>query len=279
MGQLLRLGRLLWQAWDLSGRANVGLAAAGVAFYALFSIFPGLAALIAIFGLIADPAVVNSQLLMMKEVIPTDVFALLEDQMTRLLGTQSQTLGWTTALSVGIALWSARAGVSALMTGLTAVHGRPNRDGLSHNVVALGLTALLIAMAATALMLVVVAPIVLTALHIGGSGALTLEVIRWAAVIGLLLSGLWMLYRFGPAGGGANWPVISPGSVSAIIVWFAASQGLAVYLTNFGSYNEVYGSIGAVVALLMWFYITAYLMLMGAALDVALAERRAAAET
>jgi membrane protein len=76
--------------------------------------------------------------------------------------------------------------------------------------------------------------------------------------------------RFGPAGGGANWPVLSPGSVFAILIWFGASQGLAVYLTNFASYNQVYASIGAVVALLMWFYITGYLVLLGAALDVAL---------
>ena len=128
------------------------------------------------------------------------------------------------------------------------------------------------------LLLVVVAPIALSAFGVAGSSALALEIVRWFATIGLLLSGLWLLYRFGPAGGGANWPVLSPGSVFAILIWFAASQGLAVYLTNFASYNQVYGSIGAVVALLMWFYITAYLVLLGAALDVALARRHDPAE-
>jgi membrane protein len=266
----MKILNLLWEAWLAAGRANIGLAAAGVAFYALFSIFPGLAALIALFGLIADPGVVDSQLELMRDLIPEQIFLLLEDQLSRLLSAQSGTLGWTTAVSISIALWSARAGVGALMTGLTAVHGRANRGGVWHALTALALTAVLIAMAGAALLLVVVTPVVLSAFGIAGSSALALEIVRWSATVGLLLSGLWLLYRFGPAGGGANWPVLSPGSVFAILIWFGASQGLAVYLTNFASYNQVYGSIGAVVALLMWFYITAYLVLLGAALDVAL---------
>ena len=234
------------------------------------SIFPGLAALIALFGLIADPGVVDSQLELMRELIPEQIFLLLEDKLSRLLSAQSGMLGWTTAVSIAIALWSARAGVGALMTGLTAVHGRANRGVVWHALTALALTVVLIAMAGAALLLIVVTPVVLSAFGIAGSSALTLESVRWSATVGLLLSGLWLLYRFGPAGGGANWPALSPGSVFAILILFGASQGLAVYLTNFASYNQVYGSIGAVVALLMWFYITAYLVLVDAALDVAL---------
>jgi len=275
----MKIVRLFWETWLVAGRANIGLAAAGVAFYALFSIFPGLAALIALFGLVADPGIVDSQLALLKELIPEQIFLLLEDQLSRLLSAQSGTLGWTTAISIAIALWSARAGVGALMTGLTAVHGRTNRGGFWHALTALALTSVLIAMAAAALLLVVVAPVALSAFGVVGSSALALEIVRWFATIGLLLSGLWLLYRFGPTGGGANWPVLSPGSVFAILIWFAASQGLAVYLTNFASYNQVYGSIGAVVALLMWFYITAYLVLLGAALDVALDRRSGLAET
>ena len=275
----MKILNLLWEAWLAAGRANIGLAAAGVAFSALFSICPGLAALIALFGLIADPGVVDSQLELMRELIPEQIFLLLEDQLSRLLSAQSGTLGWTTAVSIAIALWSARAGVGALMTGLTAVHGRANRGGVWHALTALALTVVLIAMAGAALLLVVVTPVVLSAFGIAGSSALALEIVRWSATVGLLLSGLWLLYRFGPAGGGANWPVLSPGSVFAILIWFGASQGLAVYLTNFASYNQVYGSIGAVVALLMWFYITAYLVFLGAALDVALDRSSGGQET
>ena len=275
----MKILNLLWEAWLAAGRANIGLAAAGVAFYAQFSIFPGLAALIALFGLIADPGVVDSQLELMRDLIPEQIFLLLEDQLSRLLSAQSGTLGWTTAVSIAIALWSARAGVGALMTGLTAVHGRANRGGVWHALTALALTVVLIAMAGAALLLVVVTPVVLSAFGIAGSSALALEIVRWSATVGLLLSGLWLLYRFGPAGGGANWPVLSPSSVFAILIWFGASQGLAVYLTNFASYNQVYGSIGAVVALLMWFYITAYLVLLGAALDVALDRSSGGQET
>ena len=275
IARLLSLWRLVANALAMADQANLGLIAAGVAFFAMFAIFPALAAIIAVFGLVADPSIVESQLELMRDVIPTEAFYLFDAQISRLLGARADTLGWATALSTGVALWSARAGVAALMRGLNAIKGEPNRGGIGHYAVALLLTICLVGIAVIALLIVVIAPIVLAFLPLGGVAALALEVIRWSVALFILLAALGLLYRFGPNTVDVRTGWVSPGAIVVVVVWIAASVGFSAYLRNFGSYNEVYGSIGAVIALLMWLYISAYLVLLGAVLNVVLHRRDA----
>ena len=275
IARLLPLWRLVANALAMADQANLGLIAAGVAFFAMFAIFPALAAIIAVFGLVADPSIVESQLELMRDVIPTEAFYLFDAQISRLLGARADTLGWATALSTGVALWSARAGVAALMRGLNAIKGEPNRGGIGHYAVALLLTICLVGIAVIALLIVVIAPIVLAFLPLGGVAALALEAIRWSVALFILLAALGILYRFGPNTVDVRTGWVSPGAIVVVVVWIAASVGFSAYLRNFGSYNEVYGSIGAVIALLMWLYISAYLVLLGAVLNVVLHRRDA----
>ncbi|MDG1119257.1 MAG: YihY/virulence factor BrkB family protein [Flavimaricola sp.] len=275
IARLLSLWRLVANALAMADQANLGLIAAGVAFFAMFAIFPALAAIIAVFGLVADPSIVESQLELMRDVIPTEAFYLFDAQISRLLGARADTLGWATALSTGVALWSARAGVAALMRGLNAIKGELNRGGIGHYAVALLLTICLVGIAVIALLIVVIAPIVLAFLPLGGVAALALEVIRWSVALFILLAALGLLYRFGPNTVDVRTGWVSPGAIVVVVVWIAASVGFSAYLRNFGSYNEVYGSIGAVIALLMWLYISAYLVLLGAVLNVVLHRRDA----
>ncbi len=275
IARLLPLWRLVANALAMADQANLGLIAAGVAFFAMFAIFPALAAIIAVFGLVADPSIVESQLELMRDVIPTEAFYLFDAQISRLLGARADTLGWATALSTGVALWSARAGVAALMRGLNAIKGEPNRGGIGHYAVALLLTICLVGIAVIALLIVVIAPIVLAFLPLGGVAALALEAIRWSVALFILLAALALLYRFGPNTVDVRTGWVSPGAIVVVVVWIAASVGFSAYLRNFGSYNEVYGSIGAVIALLMWLYISAYLVLLGAVLNVVLHRRDA----
>lgn len=271
--RLLSLWRLVAKSLAMADQANLGLIAAGVAFFAMFAIFPALAAIIAVFGLVADPSIVETQLELMRDVIPTEAFYLFDAQISRLLGARADTLGWATALSTGVALWSARAGVAALMRGLNAIKGEPNRGGIGHYAVALLLTICLVGIAVIALLIVVIAPIVLAFLPLGGVAALALEVIRWSVALFILLAALGLIYRFGPNTRDVRTGWVSPGAIVVVVVWIGASVGFSAYLRNFGSYNEVYGSIGAVIALLMWLYISAYLVLLGAVLNVALHRR------
>ena len=265
--------RILLTVWSRADAANLGLIAAGVAFFGIFSVFPAIAALIAVFGLLADPAVVDAQLQLMQDLIPVEAYGLFKDQIDRLLAARSDTLGWATILSTGLALWSARAGVAAMMRGLNAISGGANRGGLRHYAVALLLTVCLVGIAVVALLAVVIAPIVLALLPLGGLTTALLQVLRWGVALFILLAALGLLYRFGPNRRGARMGWITPGAVLVVICWIVASVGFSTYLTNFGSYNEVYGSIGAAVAMLMWLYISAYLVLMGAVLNVILQER------
>lgn len=252
---------------------NLGLTAAGVAFYGMFAIFPGIAALIAVFGLLADATVMEEQLALLRDLMPAAAYELLSGQIHALLGAQSGRLTWATVLSTLVALWSARAGVSALITGLNVVQGRPQRRNYRHLLVAMGLTLALIAVAVVALLLVVVAPIVLAFVPLGAATGLALQLVRWIAVFGVMLVGIGLLYRLGPTGGGHRWRWISPGSVLVVLAWCGASAALSLYLSNFGHYNQIYGSIGTVVAMLVWFYLSAYLVLLGAAFDLVVARR------
>lgn len=262
--------RVARAVWTVSGRTHVGLIAAGVAFYGMFALFPGMAALIAVFGLISDPGVVRTELQLLHEVIPDQAFDLLSAQLERLLTASGTTLGWTTALSFAVALWSARAGVSAVVQGLNAIYDIPNRGGLRHEAVALAMTLALMAIAVTALLVVVVAPILIALVPPTPGTARVLQWLRWGAALVVLISGLGMVYRYGPnrTASGVVW--MTPGAIVVVALWLAVSAGLSLYLSNFGAYNQVYGSIGAVIALLMWLYVSAYLVLMGAALNAVL---------
>lgn len=253
---------------------NVSLISAGVAFYGLFAVFPGIAAVIALFGLLADPAAVYSQLDLMAEFIPAGAYDLFQNQITSVLNTRSDALGWATLVSIGLSLWSARAGVAALMRGLNAIYNAPNRSGLRHYLVALTLTAVLIGFAIVALLAVVVAPVALALFPLQANTSMLLEVVRWIVALCVLMAGLGLLYRYGPNRRGSRMGWITPGALLVIVLWLGASFGFSFYVSNFSSYNEVYGSIGAVIALLMWLYISAYLILLGAVLNVTLEDWR-----
>ena len=251
------------QVAAMADRTHMGLMAAGIAFFGMFAIFPALGALIAIFGLIADPAVVEEQLAYFDEVMPPGADVLISDQVHRLVTAQTGTLGWATILSLLLALWSARAGVASLVQGLNAIHEIPNRDGLLHALVSILITLSLIAIGLTGLFAVIVAPVLIALAPIEYSTAWLLEAIRWLVALAALLMALGILYRFGP-NGRARLAWVTPGAVLVIILWLGASALFSAYLARFDSYNEIYGSIGAVIALMMWLYISAYLVLLGA---------------
>lgn len=262
------------QVVDDLGEKNAGLISAGVAFYGLFAIFPGIAAFISLFGLFADPSVVEVQLDLMAALMPEGVFKLFETQIDGLLSAGSATLGLTTLVSIGLALWSARTGVAALIRGLNAIFDRPNRSSIRHILVALLLTVCLVGIAIVALLMVVVAPILLAVIPFDTDQALLLEGIRWMLVIAVLFVGLGLLYRYGPNRRYARLGWVTPGAVVVVIVWLVMSVAFSVYVANFSTYNEVYGSLGAVIALLFWFYLSAYLILVGAALNFTLDRRK-----
>jgi membrane protein len=267
LSRLRDTGRFLLALYRVSDQRNIGLIAAGVAFFALLAVFPGLAALIAIFGLFADPLVIQDQLALMADLMPPAAHTLMTNQVTRLVWASEGALGLTTMLSVLVALFLARRGVDALLKGLNTVYGGQKRSGIAQAGAVLVITLGMVLAGIVALLAVLVMPVVLAFFPLGGLASWLALGTRWGVALGLITLWLWVFYRIGP-----NRPIshLWPGLLTALVLWVAASAGFSIYIGNFGSYNEVYGSIGAVVALLMWFYLSAYVVLLGGVVNALL---------
>lgn len=253
---------------------RIGLISAGVAFFAMFAIFPAVAAVIALWGFFSDPLVVVAQLETARGFLPAAAYDVLERQILALIEANDSTLGWATLVSFAVAFWSARAGVAAIVQGINAIFSVPNRAGFGHLVQSLIMTLALIGVALVALTAVIVLPLVLAFAPLGPFEAQLIQLVKWSVSPLVVIFGIGLVYRFGPNLHRRRQGWLTPGLALALLLWLGASSGLSVYLTNFGNYNEVYGSIGAVIALLMWFYLSAYAVLLGAALNAALIEMR-----
>lgn len=253
--------------------SRFGLIAAGVAFYAMFAVFPGLSATVALWSLMADPAAVEASLLVAEEFLPADAAALIHDQVMGLVTTSGSTLGWATALSLAVALYSARAGVSALIQGLDVVHRATPRPLVRGWLVEGALTLALILALMVALATTVVVPVALAWVPLGPVEGWLLSVLPWGAMFALVLTCIGLLFRFGPNVAGDRAPFVTPGTLFAALAWAGVALAFSAYLANFNSYNRIYGSIGAVAALLMWLYLSVWAVLMGAAINAELGER------
>jgi membrane protein len=261
-----RVWRFLYGLWARTDRAELGLIAAGVAFFGFLAIFPALAAVIAIYGFVADPFVLRSQIEPLQQFLPGDAFAVLSGQVEALITSNSSTLGLSTVLSLLFALWSARAGVAALIRGLNAIHRLPNRLGVWHQVRAMLLTLSLVVLALAAMAAALAGPLVIRYLPVGPLQALALEGANMALGFLFVTLAIGLIYRLGPNAEKAP-RLFTRGLFIALVLWGLVSRGFVLYLANFNTYNEVYGSIGAIAALLMWFYLSAYAVLLGAAYD------------
>lgn len=257
----------LWRFYRRTEQAELDLIAAGVAFYGFLAIFPAAAAIIAIWGFISDPSVIRGEMELLRPVLPPDVFTLIAGQVDALLSLNSSNLGLTTLLSTLFALWSARAGVAALIRGLNAIHQRPNRQGHWHQLRAVSLTFVLVGLVLSAMILSVVLPLVVAFLPLGSFGLRALEGTNMLLGLGLGVLAMALAYRLGPNHGPNPPPLLSWGLLVSVVLWVLATKGFVLYLANFPAYNRVYGSIGAVAALLMWLYVSAYAVLLGAAVD------------
>ncbi len=257
------------------GARRIDLAAAGVAFYGIFALFPALAALVSVFGYFADPEIIETAFRDYSELLPPEAVDLIGAQLQGLMQTHESTLGWTSLLSLEIALWSARLGVGGLSRGLTAVYGLPARGGLMFYLHGLALTVAMVSVGVTAMILLVVLPIVLAFVPLGGFYAVIAEILRWMVALAVVVVGLALFYRYGPNRDGAAEPgmVLWPGIVVAVALLLGASVGLNWYLAHFADYNRLYGSIGAVIIMLLWFYVAAYAVLLGGVTNAVLEGR------
>ena len=264
----------LLRLWRRSSEANLGLISAGVAFFGFLAIFPAAAAVIAVWGFASDPGVIRGQIAVLQDFLPPDAYRLLDSQIQALISANSDVFGATTLFSTLFALWSARAGVDALIQGLDSAYGTHSRGGMLHTLQAILLTGTLICVALVSVIAAVVVPIAFALVPNLPEAASWLERTNELVGLGVVVLGIALAYQFGPNHAGPNRPRIIPGLILSTLLWAAISRGFIFYLSNFNSYNQIYGSIGAVVVLMMWFWFSSYVVLLGAALNAVMPRRR-----
>jgi membrane protein len=259
---------IAWRMFGRLGNDNVTLVAGGVAMYVLLSVFPGLAALVSFYGLFATPSDVVSHLKDFSTVLPPGVWDIFNAQLQELVQHSNSTLSLAAALSVAIALWSARSAMSALMTATNIAYGeREKRSFLKQVVISLAFTLGAILGFLIMLVLGVGIPLALKLLGTGNALQIAATVLRLALLWALAVLGLSVIYRYAPARELARWRWVTWGSALAATLWLAASALFAFYVQRFGSYGKTYGALGGVIVLLMWFYISSIIVVLGAELN------------
>ncbi len=260
---------------DQIGADHVGLIAAGVAFYALLAIFPAMTALMALAGLILTPADVANQLQAVTALIPPAASQIILDQAVGVTGSARSGLGFAFGFGLVLAIYSASKGMGSLVEGLNVINGvEEGRGFFRKTLITLALTLFLIVGMVAGLLATLVVPAALHLIDLPDGIKMVLGLSRWIILALLAVFGLAVIYQFGPARPAAKLRWLTPGAVAACLIWIAASVGFTVYVTNFGSYNQSFGSMAGVVVLLLWLWISAFIVLLGAELNAALEANR-----
>lgn len=259
---------ILLRVKDEVANDNIGLISAGVAFYFLLAVFPMITAFLSIYGLVFDPDQARNQLEALAGVLPSQAHDLLTQQAAQLTQGSASSLGFGAVFSILLALWSARKGTTAMTIALNIVYDENDeRNFFQQIVLSFSLTVGLILFFVVSLAFVAVAPVVLQVMGLGSVAETALNILRWP-ILGLLaVVALSVMYRICPDRDSPKWRWLTPGAVLAVVLWLITSALFSWYVSSFGSYNETYGSIGAVIILLFWFYLTAYVFLVGAEIN------------
>ncbi|ACA18157.1 ribonuclease BN [Methylobacterium sp. 4-46] len=262
-------GDILWRvAWSVP-QDRVLATAGGVAFFALLAVFPGLALIVSLYGLVADPGAIYKHLSLLTGLLPQAVLDLLAAELSRVAGKSTGALGAASGVSLLVAFWSANSGVSALFDALNVIYKEREKRPLLHfyaTTFLFTLTGVLFALVATGM--VVALPVVLNQVGFQSYASdAALRLLRWPALLVLVSLGLAAIYRYGPSRHEAKWRWVTWGSGIAALLWVCASALFSWYVARFDSYNRMYGSLGAGVGFMTWIWFSIVIVLLGAELN------------
>jgi len=259
---------ILWRTYQQIDEDRLLATAAGVVFFGLLAVFPAITALVSSYGLFADASTIGANLQTMAVLLPQGSFQIVQDQITRVLAKGDTALGATFLFGLGLAIWSANAGVKAVIEALNVVYGEREKRGFFRlNVLSLAFTTGAIMALMLMVSAVVALPLALDHLGLGQDGKTIVSLVRWPVMFTILLAALGVLYRFGPSRRAARWEWLSVGTLVAALLWIGGSSLLSWYLSNFGNYDATYGSLGAAIGLMMWMWMSAIIVLCGAELN------------
>jgi membrane protein len=252
--------------------------AAGVTFYVLLALFPGIAGLIALYGLYADASTISQHLDTLAGVLPEGGLQIIREQIERLAAQPPQRLGIATIIGLGVSLWSANGGMKAMFDALNVVyHEKEKRGFIRLNAISLAFTLGAMAFILIALAAMTVLPVVLGYLGLSRVTELLIRVGRWPVLLLVVSFAIALIYRYGPSRDQPKWRWITPGSIFAAMAWLCLSLLFSWYTANFGSYNETYGSLGAVIGFMTWLWLSSIVILVGAKLNAETEHRKAIA--
>jgi membrane protein len=260
-------------------RDHLSLLAAGVAFKGLLALFPAIIAAISIWGLVASPEQITQQLSGFLSALPEDAASLIEDQMTTVAQGDPGTLSVALILSIILALWSASGGTAGLMEGCNAAYNEvdqrkfPIKRGL-----ALAFTLGAIVFVAVAIGLIAVLPAVLGGLGLGSTAELVIRIAQWPLLALLVMGALATIYKYGPDRDQPQMRWVTWGAAIATVLWLLGSGAFTLYVENFGSFGETYGTFAGIIVLMLWLFLSAFVVLLGAEINAEL-ERQTAYDT
>lgn len=250
------------------GADNIDLVSAGVAFYAMLAIFPGIAALISLWGLFADRSDAVEQLSVLGQFLPAEAWKIISDQMTAIAEADKAGLGLAALLGLVLALWSASKGAKAMIAAFNIVYDETESRGFFM----LNLLALLFSVGAVVFLLMWIGTIIvfpILAAYFGASALMSdvISIAKWPILAIMFLAALAIVNKFAPDRASPKWRWTTVGALFSLVAWIIISVAFAWYATNFADYGKTYGPIGAIISLLMWFYLSAFVVFAGAELN------------
>ncbi|WP_299955520.1 YihY/virulence factor BrkB family protein [uncultured Modestobacter sp.] len=271
--------QIVKRAWAENNADNMPIIGAGVAFFAFLAVFPALIATISIYGLVASPDQVASQIASLSDQLPESAQTLLTTQLTNITENSGGALTVSLIVSILAALWSASGGTGNLITAVNLAYDEvETRSFVKRKALALGLTLGAIVFVLLTFALIAVVPVVLDALPLGVLGTVLAQVLRWVLLLAVIAGSLAVLYRLAPDRDAPKLRWVSLGSLVVTVIWAVVSLLFSIYVDNFGSYDKTYGAIAGVIVLMLWLYLTCYLVLLGAEIN-AETEHQTAADT
>lgn len=262
--------RVFKRVYVMIGFHEVGLLAAGLAFFVFLALTPLIAATVMVYGLVGDPATVQGQMEAIVRVVPADVARLIEEQLLQIVTTSSGVTGVALIIALFFAVYGGMRAASGMISALNIINDEhETRSFVSLTLRAAGLTVAAVLIALTGLLSggVFAWLQTQTSVFLGGATALLFKLLTWAAAIALGTAGFALIMRYGPDRRPAKWRWLTPGSLLATLLWILVSFSFSLYVAYISDYNATYGSLSAIVVFLMWLYLSAYGVLLGALLN------------
>jgi membrane protein len=264
---------VLWETWREFNADNIPRVAGGISFFAMMALFPGMAAFVSLYGIFGDVAAAENQLAALTGLLPADALTFIGDEMVRIAAERHASLSATFVIGLCLSIWSANAGMKALLEGLDIAYEEDEtRDFIRFNLVRLAFTLGALVSATGAILALIALPLALDFLHLDPASRLLAQ-LRWPILLALAMLALAVLYRFGPSREHARWRWISWGSAAAAVLWLGVSLLFSWYVGHVAHFSVTYGSLGAIIGFMSWIWLSVIVILTGAELNAEL-ERR-----